>query len=93
MNTLAVGLGCQVELEHITRCTTPGAVMSDALSKGHFLRFWEVARSSDFKLPLDMAWVPRSLMEWVMDPKEDFKLGFRILQEISPYAGVLSTVV
>ena len=60
------------------------------LSKGHFLRFWKEAKDeSDFALPLEKAWVPKQLMAWIMDPKEDEWLGDRIVEEISPFVQVL----
>ena len=89
MHTIATAIGCTVELEKITRCSTPGAVMADSLSKGHFVRFWKEAHDANFELPLEKAWVPKSLMQWIMDPREDDSLGTRIVQEISPFVQVL----
>ena len=90
VHTIANGIGCNVDVEEITRCSTPGADMADALSKGHFLRFWSICNANDdFDLPLSMAWVPKQLMKWIMDPKDDDNLGYRILEEIAPYTPVL----
>ena len=94
IHTIASGIGCTVDIEEITRCSTPGAEMSDALSKGHFLRFWDICKTSEeFDLPLSMAWVPKQLMKWIMDPKEDDNLGGRILEEIAPYTPVLGVSI
>ena len=90
MNTVATAIGCTLEVKKITRCSSPGATMADALSKGHFMRFWSEARKEpDFALPLEKAWVPKQLLSWIMDPKEDEWLGDRIVEEISPFVQVM----
>ena len=89
MHTIATAIGATVELTKITRCSNSGALMADSLSKGHFVRFWEEAHRAKFDIPLEKAWVPESLMKWIMDPREDDSLGDRIVQEISPYVTVL----
>ena len=87
---IAGGIGCKLDIVKITRCSTPGAEMSDALSKGHFIRFWDIQkRSKDFDLDGEMAWVPTSLKRWVMNPRPDDQLGSRILQELSAHTTVL----
>ena len=61
-----------MEVEESTRCSTTGANMAEALSKGHFLRFWSICNSTeDSDLPISMAWVPKQLLKWIMDPKDD----------------------
>ena len=90
IHDIASAIGCRMEIVKITRCSTPGAEMADALSKGHFLRFWAVHKEAkEFEVPLDMAWVPKALTTWVLDPKEDSQLGDRILEELSMYTPVL----
>ena len=41
-------------------------------------------------MPLDMAWVPPSLVAWVLDPVDDPCLGDKIVRDLSQYAQVLS---
>ena len=90
MHTVATAIGCSLEVKKITRCSSDGAVMADSLSKGHFLKFWNEAKSAqDFNLPADKAWVPTQLMKWIVDPKEDDWLGDRIVEEISQHVQVL----
>ena len=86
---MSTGLHCKVEVEKVTRCSTPLATMSDSLSKGEFLRFWDQVKEEELDMPLDMAWVPRALLRWIQDPKEDDRLGQKILLELSQYIPVL----
>jgi hypothetical protein len=76
--TVAAGLGCRLNIEKISRCSVPGAVAADALSKADFGRFREVAGD----LPHDPLWVPRAILAWIQDPKRDDDLGDKILREL-----------
>ena len=38
---------------------------------------------------VDPSWVPRSLLRWVQDPKEDLDLGKKMLEEMAEYTMVL----
>ena len=80
--TVAAGLGCRAEVAKISRCSTPLAEMSDALSKAHFQRFWAVSRSAGLSLPLDPVPVPAELLRWVQDPQVDWDLGDRLLRAV-----------
>ena len=75
---VADGLGCRLYVCKIRRCSTPGAVMADAISKGEMKKF---AGQWNGPLP-EGAMVPRSLLRWLQNPVEDPGLGDRILQEI-----------
>lgn len=37
--TVAAGIGCRFDVEEVTRCSSPLAVMADALSKAKFSKF------------------------------------------------------
>ena len=88
--TVAAGLSCHVELEKITRCSTPLADMADALSKCAFSRFWDIAASADYAaLPLEPAWIPVPITAWLQDPVPDDFLGDKILRELSKRTLVL----
>ena len=90
MAEVAAGIGCRVELCKITRCSTPQADMADALSKGAFPRFWELARScEDVDLPLEPLQAPLELVKWLEAPKPDFGLGTRLLKELAGRGPVL----
>ena len=79
---IASGLGCNVDIKKITRCSTPKADMADALSKGAFDRFWLLNDTNSTSLDLQPAWVPPHLLAWLENPKEDEALGNRILSDI-----------
>lgn len=88
--TVAAGIGCSFEIDKITRCSTPLAVMADALSKADFPRFWGTAyQNSGFELGLEPAWVPPSLLRWVESPRPDDDLGLRILHDVASKGPVL----
>ena len=38
---------------------------------------------------IEPAWIPRELLTWIQDPKEDMKLGMRIMKEMSKYTKLL----
>lgn len=89
LSRVSSGLCCSVEICKITRCSIPLASMADALSKADFNRFWSLAESSNTSLPLDMAWIPGSLLRWIADPTPDDYLGDRILRDLSLRTSVL----
>lgn len=83
MYVVAAGIGCQVDVVKVTRCSTPLADMADALSKGSLQRFWSTAdREGNLGLPLFPAPVPRALQRWIEDPKTDDRLGDKLLEEM-----------
>ena len=90
ISTVAIGIGCRLEVKKITRCSTPLASMADALSKGKFARFRQVAKSNKLEMPLEMAWVPLAVKQWIVNPVEDDLLGHKILLELSEHMNVLS---
>ena len=89
--SIAAGLGCQVDLVKIGRCSTPLADMADALSKCAFNRFHLIAAQANYiSLPVAPAWIPSSLVQWVTNPLPDDYLGEKILQELAKRTLVLS---
>ena len=88
--TVAAGLGCQVELCKITRCSNEGALMADFISKGALSRFRSLADSTEgFKCPRLPLPVPLALLRWVTSPSPDFNLGHAILRELAADGDVL----
>ena len=83
ISTVAAGLGCSVDLNKITRCSTSFATLADHLSKASFSQFWSLAREQHLDLPLGPAWVPASLLKWIDNPVEDDNLGDKILSDLS----------
>ena len=90
IDTVAAGIGCHVDIQKITRCSSDGALLADCLSKGAMARFWQVAeRSSAFNLPRSPLAVPQALMNWIEQPGPDFDLGDKLLRELAGSGQVL----
>ena len=87
--TVAAGIGCEVHLTKITRCSTPLASMADALSKCSFDKFWELANQEEVPLPINQSWTPPALLSWINKPIPDDHLGDKILQDLSKRTLVL----
>ena len=66
------------------------AELADALSKGRFDRFRQIAKTNDLAMPLDMPRVPRTLLRWLKNPVPDDKLGHKLLEEMKHYTNLLS---
>ena len=79
---VAAGLGCDIDIVKITRCSNAGADMADALSKADFPRFWSIHDKCGYNCPVGPDWVPVSLVAWLEAPARDDSLGDRILCEI-----------
>jgi hypothetical protein len=89
IGTVAAGIGCQLHVEKITRCSTVGADMADALSKADFKRFRGAGVAAQWPLAVAPAWVPPHLLAWLADPRADSELGTRILDDIKEFGAVL----
>ena len=81
--TVAAALACRLEVHKIRRCSSPGAVMADALSQGDFRRFRAAAAACGARPMSTPAVVPRTLRRWVVRPVPDDDLGQRLLVEMS----------
>ena len=79
---VAGAIDAVVDVVKVTRCSTPGADMADALSKSDLTRFWRVADGGGFHLPHRQAAVPAELLRWLEFPREDDRLGERLLSEM-----------
>ena len=86
---VAAGIGCQVDLVKITRCSTPLADMADALSKCAFSRFWDLAKANSYLLEQAPAWIPPALVALVQNPVPDDDLGEKILNNLAAFTKVL----
>lgn len=78
ISVVATGICCRVDVVKIRRCSTPGAIMADALSKAAFGKF---TRRWIGPLP-DAGRVPMVLRRWLLDPVPSDTLGDEILAEI-----------
>ena len=89
ISTVAAGLDCRLEIHKIKRCSSPAAVMADALSQGNFRKFRSVAATVGLRLFPTPAAVPLALRRWVARPRADDDLGHRILAELAVSTPVL----
>jgi len=87
--TIAAALDCRLEVHKIRRCSTPGAVMADALSQGDFRRFRAAAAAAGMEMDPVPGTVPRALLRWLVRPVADDDLGQRILVEMRASTAVL----
>jgi len=79
ISVVAGRLACRVAVSKITRCSTVGAVLADALSKADFhgfLRHWEGPLPEGARAPL-------ILLRWVNDPDPYFPLGDAIIRALN----------
>ena len=82
ISCVAAALGCRLTIEKITRCSSPGAVMADALSKADFLLFRRTALEAQWPLMVAPAAIPASVLCWVANPVPDEDLGSVILADL-----------
>ena len=86
---VARGIRCDIEVVKILRCSQPMAVLADHLSKFKLKEFVKFAFDQRINMPAAPAKIPDALRQWVLDPKEDDSLGFKILKELSLVTEVL----
>ncbi len=67
--------------QKVTRCSSAGTRMADALSKADFRRFR--AEPEKAALRSEPAAVPLAMMAWVARPVIEDELGTRILRELA----------
>ncbi len=87
--TVAAALGCRLTIEKVTRCSSPGTVMADALSKAQFGLFRRVGGHEGWGLDEEPAWVPRSILAWLQRPVPGDDLGEKVLRELARRTPVL----
>ena len=80
---VAAGIGCQLYIQKIRRCSSPGAVMADAISKADFNLFRRTALEHRWPLAVGPARVPGTLLRWIDRPVVSDSLGHEILDELA----------
>ena len=80
---VAAGIGCQLYIQKIRRCSSPGAVMADAISKADFNLFRRTALEHRWPLAVGPARVPGTLLRWIDQPVVSDSLGHEILDELA----------
>ena len=81
MASVAAALGVLMAVEKVARCSTPPAVMADALSKGAFAACREAASEAAWPLQLEPARIPVAILHWLANPMAG-DLGEEILLEM-----------
>jgi len=84
--TVAAGGACRVEIEKTRRRETEGAALADDISKG---QLQGATGNREWGLSPAPAEIPRAILKWIEDPKEDDQLGAKILREIATSTEVL----
>ena len=76
---IATALDCDFWVEGISRCSSRETEAVDALSKWDYNRF---ISNMPMAVPMPRL-VPRTLLEWMANPRPDRELGGRLLEEMS----------
>jgi hypothetical protein len=90
ISAVAAAIGCSVFIKKITRCSTPGAVMADHLSKANFQLFRQHAQMHSWPLNRDPAPIPVALLAWIDKPVPSDDLAHHILTELAKSQPILN---
>jgi hypothetical protein len=90
--TVATAIGCRLDVQKIRRCSSPGAVMADHLSKADFNAFRRVALEYRWPVAVGPAPVPAALLLWLANPTKDDDLGSKLVCELRRRMPVLGPV-
>lgn len=89
ISDVSAGLGCTVFIEKTERCATQKARIADALSKGDFSKFKNIANENGYIYDLDPSWIPPSILAWIANPIVTDVLGTQILQDLCKRTPIL----
>ena len=78
-------LNCTVLVKKIRRCSDKGSLAADALSKASFTTFYNLVP----RRKVEPGRVPRSVLRWLEDPRDDLKLGESLLRELASTTMIL----
>jgi hypothetical protein len=87
--TVGAGIGADLQLLKITRCSTTGAIIADHLSKANFTASRFAAAESHSVMDTEPARIPPILLEWLQKPVPTDDLGHALLKHISKTVPVL----
>lgn len=80
---VAAGIGCNLDLSKVTRCSNFESTVADALSQGRVLQAKQIAADYGLPLRLEPATIPAVLLAWLERPVPDENLGVKLLSGIS----------
>jgi hypothetical protein len=86
ISAIAAAAGAVVQIKKITRCSTAGAKIADALSKADFKAAHKL---SGYTLEIEPEAIPPPLLAWAQKPTPDQDLGHKILKYMSKTCNVL----
>jgi hypothetical protein len=87
--TVAAGVGADLKVAKITRCSTTGSVIADHLSKANFAACRSVESEYGWRLSTEPTQIPVVLLKWLQRPEPTDDLGHSILKHISKTVPVL----
>ena len=85
INDIALALNCNIVVTKVTRCSDKFTIIADAISKADWTTLDRLMEGRN----TDPCRVPRALLHWINDPKEDLHLGEKILREMAQYTMLL----
>ena len=77
-NYVAVALRCKAYVVEVTRCSSPGSIAADALSKSDFAKFFSVVPDAELVPRV----VPPAFTKWLARPTQDDELGRKVVLEL-----------
>ena len=83
ISAVAAAIGCTVHLVKVSRCSSTGTELADALSKADFKRFRNVAQDACWGLDCAPAAIPSQLLAWIDKPTPDMDLAEKILKQLA----------
>ena len=86
---VAAGLNCRVWIEKVERCSVPGAVVADCLSKGDWRGAKSVAALDGVTLEEEPGGVSKAVLRWLSGPREEDDLAQAVLSELCLRTSVL----
>ena len=86
--TVAAGIGCDLQVVKVTRCSSTGPILADSLSKAKFEHFRAAAAQAAWPLDTCPAAIPLTLLHWLAKPTPWDGLGHAILKEISAHVPI-----
>ena len=89
ISAVCAAIGCSLNILKITRCSSTGAVLADALSKAQFQKFRDTAVLHDWPLDVSPAVIPGALLAWLDKPVPDPDLGNALLRDLATTESIL----
>ncbi len=86
---VAAAVGCNLTIKKITRCSSTGAKLADALSKANFRDFFSTADLAKWQVCQEPLTLPGPLVAWLANPSPDDDLGLKIISHLASKTQIL----